>query len=233
MLHVPPLNTDISEGRLEHSSPMKEYRRPSLSVIDESNNNDEGKDLILPSITVTCCDDSNQASDNDDVSSVTSSRSGSETDLAHLKVTSNRLRLATRRSSIVEWKEQYLDRPRRRSRPDLKVDFDHNGNDVLTEDRKHKINEALVWIKDELRAMRSQDQALARTLLSLRHDIHKLKLNRSCQEHREMLDDVTKDMEEIQQLKDISDLHVDTVENPLKHLGVTSYNLTARRFSTC
>lgn len=83
------------------------------------------------------------------------------------------------------------------------------------------------------RAMRSQDQALARTLLSLRHDIHKLKLNRSCQEHREMLDDVTKDMEEIQQLKDISDLHVDTVENPLKHLGVTSYNLTARRFSTC
>lgn len=233
MLHVPPLNTDISEGRLEHSSPMKEYRRPSLSVIDESNNNDEEKDLILPSITVTCCDDSNQASDNDDVSSVTSSRSGSETDLAHLKVTANRLRLATRRSSIVEWKEQYLDRPRRRSRPDLKVDFDHNGNDVLTEDRKNKINEALVWIKDELRAMRSQDQALARTLLSLRHDIHKLKLNRSCQEHREMLDDVTKDMEEIQQLKDISDLHVDTVENPLKHLGVTSYNLTARRFSTC
>lgn len=233
MLHVPPLNTDISEGRLEHSSPMKEYRRPSLSVIDESNNNDEEKDLILPSITVTCCDDSNQASDNDDVSSVTSSRSGSETDLAHLKVTANRLRLATRRSSIVEWKEQYLDRPRRRSRPDLKVDFDHNGYDVLTEDRKHKINEALVWIKDELRAMRSQDQALARTLLSLRHDIHKLKLNRSCQEHREMLDDVTKDMEEIQQLKDISDLHVDTVENPLKHLGVTSYNLTARRFSTC
>lgn len=150
MLHVPPLNTDISEGRLEHSSPMKEYRRPSLSVIDESNNNDEEKDLILPSITVTCCDDSNQASDNDDVSSVTSSRSGSETDLAHLKVTANRLRLATRRSSIVEWKEQYLDRPRRRSRPDLKVDFDHNGNDVLTEDRKHKINEALVWIKDEL-----------------------------------------------------------------------------------
>lgn len=150
MLHVPPLNTDISEGRLEHSCPMKEYRRPSLSVIDESNNNDEEKDLILPSITVTCCDDSNQASDNDDVSSVTSSRSGSETDLAHLKVTANRLRLATRRSSIVEWKEQYLDRPRRRSRPDLKVDFDHNGNDVLTEDRKHKINEALVWIKDEL-----------------------------------------------------------------------------------
>ena len=48
-----------------------------------------------------------------------------------------------------------------------------------------------------------------------------------------MLDDVTKDMEEMQQLKDISDLHVESVENPLKHLGVTSYNLTARRFSTC
>lgn len=82
MLHVSPLNKDIGEGRLEHSPPMKEYRRPSLSVIDESNNNDEEKDLILPSITVTCYDDSNQASDNDDASSVTSSRSGSETDLA-------------------------------------------------------------------------------------------------------------------------------------------------------
>ncbi|XP_062587550.1 protein FAM167A-like [Saccostrea cucullata] len=227
-LHVP------SEGRHEHSPAMKEYRRPSLSVIDETNNNEEENYIVLPSITVTNCEDSLQASDdNDDVSSVTSSRSGSETDLAHLKVTANRLRLATRRSSIVEWKERYLERPRRRSKPDLKVDLDQNGNDVLTEDRKHRINEALIWIKEELQAMRSQDQALARKLLSLRQDIHQLKLNRSCQEHREMLDDVTKDMEEMQQLKDISDLHVDTVENPLKHLGVTSYNLTARRFSTC
>ncbi|XP_061189932.1 protein FAM167A-like [Saccostrea echinata] len=227
-LHVP------SEGRHEHSPTMKEYRRPSLSVIDETNNNEEENFLVLPSITVTNCEDSLQASDdNDEVSSVTSSRSGSETDLAHLKVTANRLRLATRRSSIVEWKERYLEKPRRRSKPDLKVDFDQNGNDVLTEDRKHRINEALIWIKEELQAMRSQDQALARKLLSLRQDIHQLKLNRSCQEHREMLDDVTKDMEEMQQLKDISDLHVDTVENPLKHLGVTSYNLTARRFSTC
>ena len=151
MLHLSPLNKDKGEGRSEHSPTMKEYRRPSLSVIDETNNNEEEKVLILPSITVTCYDDSNAVSEDiDDASSVTSSRSGSETDLAHLKVTANRLRLATRRSSIVEWKEQYLERPRRRSKPDLKVDFDHNGNDVLTEDRKNKINEALLWIKDEL-----------------------------------------------------------------------------------
>lgn len=30
------------------------------------------------------------------------------------------------------------------------MDFDYNGNDVLIEDRKYKINEVLVWIKDEL-----------------------------------------------------------------------------------
>jgi hypothetical protein len=130
---------------------MKEYRRPSLSVIDETNNNEGEKSLVLPSITVTKCEDVHpQSDDNDDVSSVASSRSGSETDLAHLKVTATRLRLATRRSSIVEWKERYLEKPRRRSKPDLKVDFDQNKNDILTEDRKDRINEALVWIKEEL-----------------------------------------------------------------------------------
>ena len=81
--------------------------------------------------------------------------------------------------------------------------------------------------------MRTQDQILARKLLALRHDIHQLKLKRSCEEHREIIQDVQSDLAEVQQTRSICDLPMDSVENPLKHLGVTSYNFTSRRFSTC
>lgn len=83
--------------------------------------------------------------------------------------------------------------------------------------------------------MRSEDEILARKLLSIRHDIHKLKLERSCEKHQEMLDDVTMDMEENDVINMISDMPItDSVhDTPLKHLGVTRYHLSARRFSTC
>lgn len=83
--------------------------------------------------------------------------------------------------------------------------------------------------------MRSEDEVLARKLLSIRQDIHKLKLQRSCQEHQEMLEDVTMDMEENYVINEISDIPItDSVNHtPLKHLGVTRMHLSARRFSTC
>ncbi|KAK3088027.1 hypothetical protein FSP39_013666 [Pinctada imbricata] len=238
MLHVPLINKlyDYETQSDAVPSAMKEFRRrSSLGVIDESNNNDaetlEISEEVTPRITVTPCDDAIDSAS--EISSACSSRSGSETDLHHLKVTATRLRLTTRRPSYVEWREKYVERPRRRSKPEIKVEFDENGNDTLTEDRKHRINEALEWIKDELKEMRSQDQILARKLLSLRQDIHQLKLKRSCQEHREIIEDVQTDLEENQQTRSVCDLPTNSVENPLKHLGVTSYNFTARRFSTC
>lgn len=80
--------------------------------------------------------------------------------------------------------------------------------------------------------MRSQDEALARQLLSLRHDIYKLKLKRSCEEHQEMMDDVKLDLEEIDELHQICDLPFEKLyDNPLKHLGVTRMNINDRRFS--
>ena len=83
--------------------------------------------------------------------------------------------------------------------------------------------------------MRSQDETLARTLLSIRQDIHQLKLERSCEEHRDMLDDITMDIEETSQINEFCDLPImDYVsDTPLKHLGVTRMHLNARRFSTC
>ncbi len=83
--------------------------------------------------------------------------------------------------------------------------------------------------------MRSQDQQIARRLLSLRQDIHQLKLQRSCEEHQEMLDDAQSEMEELDDLPDVLDLPADYLNNnnPYKHLGVTRMNLSTRRFSTC
>lgn len=238
---------------------MKEYRRPSLSVIDERGN---GDDFVIPSIEVTSCDDldhnknerfsglngllssfhsdgetlkpgSDLIKDRSDSLTIgcDSIKYGSDSDLSRLKTTAQRLNLGTRRPSYVEWKEKYLDKSKRRSKPEFNTVHDQNGNDVLTTERKDKINQALDWLRKELHEMRSQDQELARTLLTLRHDIHQLKMKRSYEEHKEMLEDVKCDMEEVQEMKDICDLPIDTPENPLKRLGVTPMNISARRFS--
>jgi len=79
--------------------------------------------------------------------------------------------------------------------------------------------------------MKSQDQVLARTLLTLRHDIHQLKLKRSCEAHKELMEDVKSDMEDLQEIRDISDSPIDALDNPFKHLGVTPMNFSSRRFS--
>ena len=78
------------------------------------------------------------------------------------------------------------------------------------------------------------DQHLARQLLSLRHDMHQLRLSRSCQQHRELLDDLRSDLEEQDHLSDVLDLPNSMLsDTPLRQLGVTRMNISARRFSTC
>jgi hypothetical protein len=81
--------------------------------------------------------------------------------------------------------------------------------------------------------MRLQDQSLARQFLSIRHDMQELKLELSCEEHQDMVDDVTDDLQDIHDLHEISDIPLESVhsDNPLKHLGVTPMNITSRRFS--
>lgn len=286
---------------------MKEYRRPSLSVIQEKGNDDD--DFVVPEIKVTSCEDLDQnrnerfgglngllsAFHSDDSLKPGSdlikshpdskgsdvikdvrrdslgndlvpgrrdlfdsdlskenchdsngndsnqnswdsfrsdiSKSGSDSDLSKVKSTARRLNLGTRRPSYVEWQEKYLNRSRRRSKPELLAEPDKNGNDILTTERKNRIDEALTWLREELQEMRSQDQELARTLLTLRQDIQQLKLKRSYEDHKDMLEDVQCELQEVQEMKDVCDLPIDTPENPLKRLGVTPMNLSSRRFS--
>lgn len=181
----------------------------------------------------------------------------SPTDMARLRQMTDRLRLSTRRPSTLQWREQYVESPQLPARWAAEVSGSGSGcgdgpdgggsagegggpggelgrNGVWTEERTQGINTALDWIKNELLEMRAQDQNLARQLLAIRSDIHQLKLARSCEEHQDMLDDVQSELEELQEFADVLDLPTPTfTDSPLRHLGVTRMNLSARRFSTC
>lgn len=81
-------------------------------------------------------------------------------------------------------------------------------------------------------AMRTQDQDIARKLLSLRQEMNALRLQWSCDEHKEMLEEAQCDLEEMHELQDICDTPLDSVQpHQLKQIGVTKMNLNTRRFS--
>lgn len=158
-------------------------------------------------------------------------------DLTRLKQTAERLHLSTRRPSVMQWRAQYVECPKfpaelHSGNGDVAVGLEEDGR--WTPERTQRINTALDWIKNELMEMRTQDQLLARQLLSIRSDIHQLKLARSCEEHQDMLDDVQSELEDLQEFADVLDLPTPCLtDSPLKHLGVTRMNFSARRFSTC
>lgn len=87
------------------------------------------------------------------------------------------------------------------------------------------------------REMQLQDQRLARQLIRLRSELHRLKVERVCHDHREMLDDAALELEECGEecdlLCDVPLKAAFTLSTPLKHLGLTKMNLNARRFSLC
>ncbi|XP_041361095.1 protein FAM167B-like [Gigantopelta aegis] len=209
-------------GRKEDSARIKEPRRP-LSVIEESARHD----TLLQEVPSSHRRKSSWGLRNDFV------LGDSElSDLAILKQTTARLNLSTRRPSFVAWRAQCVEAAENHALPKPQLGMD--GGDRLTSERKERIDSALEWLRNELHEMRSQDQALARQLLTIRHDIHQLKLRRMSQEHRELLDDVQSELEELGELPDVLDLPVDLLsDNPLKQIGVTRMNLSTRRFSTC
>lgn len=82
-----------------------------------------------------------------------------------------------------------------------------------------------------------QDNHLARQLIRLRGEIHRLKVEQVCHRHKEMLDDATYELEECEEDSDLlCDIPMKasfTMSTPLKHLGLTKMNLNSRRFSLC
>ena len=76
--------------------------------------------------------------------------------------------------------------------------------------------------------MREQDHALARRLVELRRDIQELKLQRSYEEHQDILDEA---IDMIDAKDELFDRPPDAFSPTLKHCGLTKMNLSTRRFS--
>ncbi|KAK3611267.1 hypothetical protein CHS0354_004916 [Potamilus streckersoni] len=232
--HATPSSTEALE-----TYRIKDFRRQTLSVIHEN-----GSEPTSPAL-LTCNSGSTQEStifdfnntdtDEKDDLKITGSPSN---DLSRLKATASKLNLRTRRSSYMLWRDRYIGSNSQVVKPTFCDTSDgplNNTKDSWTQERTEKINNALEWLRKELQAMRFQDQELARQFLSIRHDIHQLKLQRSCEEHKEMLEDITQELEEAHELDGLCDLPFPHSVNEfsLRHIGVTRMNLSARRFSTC
>ncbi|XP_017269047.1 protein FAM167A [Kryptolebias marmoratus] len=175
-----------------------------------------------------------------------SSEGGAE-DLDSVKALTEKLKLQTRRPSYLEWQE------RLQSRPWTDRSAQDSGGDVVSMPavlRKESselvvrnicgfdtIDDALEFLRKELREMQVQDNRLARQLIRLRGEIHRLKVEQVCHRHKEMLDDATYELEECGEesdlLCDIPMKAAFALSTPLKHLGLTKMNINSRRFSLC
>ncbi|XP_067867124.1 protein FAM167B [Heterodontus francisci] len=171
--------------------------------------------------------------------------------LSRVKALTAKLKLQTRRPSFTEWKEKLESQPWKVAEgyePHSGTPSDRNINLSLGQSVSNKsdisltkicgfanIGEALDWLRKELREMQSFDHQLARKLICLRREIHRLKVEQVCHQHKEMLDDVKYGLEECEEesdlLLDIPLKAVFTLSTPLKHIGVTKMNINSRRFS--
>ena len=80
--------------------------------------------------------------------------------------------------------------------------------------------------------MRSQDQALARRLISLRRDISEYRLEKTVAEARDAIDEaVEQEEEKHDDFAELNDAPPDQFCPILKEFGVTRLNVHSRRFS--
>ncbi|XP_038838726.1 protein FAM167A [Salvelinus namaycush] len=183
--------------------------------------------------------------------------SASEDHLITLKALVQKLRLETRRLSYLEWKARLeahstkaLIIPQQSTRDLAKRQPVEPRESPLTSGliwqhslpagvlrRFKNIDEAVGWLRKELKDMPLQDQQLAHQLMRLHSDINKLKIEQTCHQHRRMLNDATYGLEERDELSDLLfDFPVTPgfgLSTPLRLIGVTKMNINSRRFSLC
>ncbi|KAM3595168.1 uncharacterized protein V6R79_019302 [Siganus canaliculatus] len=178
------------------------------------------------------------------------SSEGDAEDLDNLKALTEKLKLQTRRPSYLEWQERVQSRAW--TEKDSEDSAVSGGQVVSLPAAKRNvssevvvrnicgfetIDDALEFLRKELREMQVQDNRLARQLIRLRGEIHRLKVEQVCDRHKEMLDDATYELEECGEesdlLCDIPMKAAFALSTPLKHLGLTKMNINSRRFSLC
>ncbi|CAI5781756.1 Uncharacterized protein PODLI_1B036215 [Podarcis lilfordi] len=165
--------------------------------------------------------------------------------LDSVKALTAKLKLQTRRPSYLEWKARVQSPSWRnglRTLPEKQC-----GETAGEDSQAHvplkticgfpTIGDALEWLRMELREMQALDHQLARQLMGLRAQIHRLKVEQACHQHKEMLDDATFELEGCEEDSDllcnIPPKMAFLLSTPLKHIGVTRMNINSRRFSLC
>ncbi|KAK3087693.1 hypothetical protein FSP39_009249 [Pinctada imbricata] len=148
------------------------------------------------------------------------------TNLFRLKNVTTKLKLETRRQSFVEWRESVIANKQSDCESTNKGRF----HTEFSNDKINNINSALAWAREELEEMRQQDQEIAQQLLDIHKSIQKLRLDWSCQEHQLMLEDAKSDLEEIKEIKRVSDLPLNN-DQGLNQLGFTRMNISLRKYS--
>ncbi|XP_022083279.1 protein FAM167A-like isoform X2 [Acanthaster planci] len=166
-----------------------------------------------------------------------------EDELAKLKSMATRLRLSTRRPSYVEWCANLPKLRDLNGNLTAKKRCQDRSDDWRTfKQRRDCLEEKIQWVRNELIEMKSQDHRLAIQLMRLRSEIQQLRLQKSCHEHRELIDTATECAQEDRDSQ-LQPALCDppfrgngvllALEKPLKDVGVTRLNLFARRFSLC
>ncbi|KAK7904835.1 hypothetical protein WMY93_017442 [Mugilogobius chulae] len=177
-----------------------------------------------------------------------SSSEGDPEDLDSLKALTQKLKLQTRRPSYLEWQERVQSRPWKDINAENCSEEQVPSVPTILRDENSEfvvrnicgfdtIDDALEFLRKELREMQLQDNRLARQLIRLRSEIHRLKVEQVCNRHKEMLEDATFELEECGEesdlLCDIPMKAAFALSTPLKHIGLTKMNINSRRFSLC
>ncbi|XP_014936105.1 protein FAM167B [Panthera pardus] len=140
--------------------------------------------------------------------------------LDSVKALTAKLQLQTRRPSYLEWTARVQSQAWHRTQPRPAL----GGPGTLC--GFDSMDSALDWLRQELREMQAQDRQLAGQLLRLRAQLHRLKVDQACHLHQELLDEAELDLE----LEPGAGL---ALAPPLRHLGLTRMNISARRFTLC
>ncbi|XP_030394933.1 protein FAM167B isoform X1 [Gopherus evgoodei] len=170
--------------------------------------------------------------------------------LDSVKALTAKLKLQTRRPSYLEWKARVQSQSWRNGVKEGAISSlkEEQGREVFLEGTQADtpsrsicgfatMDDALEWLRKELQEMQAVDHQLARQLMRLRGQIHQLKVEQVCHQHKEMLDNATFGLEGCEEdtdlLCNIPPKAAFLLSTPLKHIGVTRMNINSRRFSLC
>ncbi|NWS48146.1 F167A protein, partial [Probosciger aterrimus] len=163
-----------------------------------------------------------------------------EESLDRVKALTAKLKLQTRRLSYLEWEARVRGQPWSTQTPGgmrgaQKSTGPPEGQHDCGICGFTTMEAVLEWLRMELEEMQAMDQRLAQQLMRLRAQLHQLKVEQACHQHKEMLDDATFGLEGCEEDSDllcsIPPKAAFLLSMPLKHISVTHMNISSRRFS--